>query len=73
MKKLLLALFTALFAGLLGGIVLSEMIAVATWFFLGPSPWLKWLKYMPLYLAVFVAVTTWLALHYKSNRRSDNI
>ncbi|NNU84896.1 hypothetical protein ETC05_14045 [Geobacillus sp. BMUD] len=68
MKKLLLVLFTAVFAGFLGGLVLSEIIAVAARLLLGPSPWLKWLKYMPIYLAFFVAVATSIALHRKSNR-----
>ncbi|KAF0993671.1 DUF5957 family protein [Geobacillus sp. TFV-3] len=69
MKKLLLALFTALFAGFLGGLILSEIIAVAARLLLGPDPWLKWMKYMPIYLAAFVAVATLITLHRKSNRK----
>lgn len=69
MKKIFLAMIIAFITGFIGGIILSEIIAIAAHFLFDRPVWLKWMKYMPVYLAVLGAVVTFIALRRKSNEK----
>ncbi|QSB49039.1 DUF5957 family protein [Parageobacillus toebii] len=65
MKKIFLAIIIAVVAGFIGGIVLSEIIAITAHFLFDRPIWIRWVKYLPIYLAVLSAVVTFIALWRK--------
>ncbi|MBP2017736.1 hypothetical protein J2Z79_001121 [Symbiobacterium terraclitae] len=55
MKVIGMALL-GLIGGFIGGIMLTEIVAVMAVLLLGQQPWLRFLKYSPIWIAVLCAV-----------------
>lgn len=71
MKVLGMALL-GLIGGFIGGIMLTEIVAVTAVLIFGQQPWLRFLKYSPIWIGVLCAVAV--VVYYNRSRvrgRSD--
>jgi multisubunit Na+/H+ antiporter MnhE subunit len=67
-RKTLFAI-AGLIVGFIGGIIVSEVIAITAYLTLGQSAWLKGLKYLPWILSILCAVAAYIWVPAKKQSR----